>query len=500
MLLCAALATACLSASGFAPAAEASGGTPACAATGSETVRTDKPGYPNLDVVHVGGSGYAAGCPVTVRIVRPDGSVVTGDGTETPGSDTVTTGPDGSLAYDYRLGTVDGTYWVYAVDPETNRILAITTFEDAASVTSLNLHATGAEDYVYTAGDQIDATGSVSNSKHYRWTVVRSDGTSQVGPCQATSGSTPGGSETETDSYTVSASDPASTATLYTYKLEEFSNADTTCSSLTPNTASLQFAVAKPTSYSDSALTNPQSAFGAGVTAYLKVDGLTPNQADWSTTWVPPSGSTSCANTAGIDRPDSSAAGRGPDAAGSFLQYEPGSSGDPWNLSANFDGGASCPPLTGNDGVWHLRLQADATHFVDMPAFTASTTPPDTTITSGPSGTTSNNSPGFDFTSDKPGSTFQCKLDGPGATTGSYASCSTPKAYSSLADGDYTFSVYAVDAAGNVDSTPTTRSFTVDTTPPAVTLTVPAASATTNDTTPLATSRRLRSTSTRARA
>ncbi|MFL5780534.1 MAG: SdrD B-like domain-containing protein, partial [Thermoleophilaceae bacterium] len=443
-----------------------------CAATGAETVRTDRPSYPNKDLVHVTGTGYAADCDVAVRIVRPDGSVVTGDGTETPGSDMVRTRADGSLGYDYRLGTVDGTYWVYAVDPDTNAILAMTTFEDAASVTTLKLHSTGVEDYLFTAGDQVDAAGSVSNSKHYRWTVIRPDASQQVGPCSATSSSTTGGSESEADSYVVGAGDPSGT---YTYQLQEFGNADASCSSAN-STASLQFSVVTATSYADSALTSPRSAFGAGATAYLKLQGLTSAQADWTTTWVLPSGSTACANTAGTDRLDSS------DMTGGYLQYQPGASGSAWNLSASYDG--SCPPLTGNDGTWRLRLAKDATHFVDLPAFTAATVPPDTSITAGPSGTTTSASPSFSFTSDKSPVTFECKLDGPGAATGSWGSCTSAKSYSSLAEGSYTFSVRATDAAANVDSTPAMRSFTVDTTAPSVTVTQPAASSLTADTTP----------------
>lgn len=98
------------------------------------------------------------------------------------------------------------------------------------------------------------------------------------------------------------------------------------------------------------------------------------------------------------------------------------------------------------------------------------TTPPDTVIDTGPSGATNNASPSFTFHSTEVGSTFECKLDGPGATTGTYASCTSPKNYSSLADGSYTFSVRATDAASNTDLTPATRSFTVDTTAPQTTI------------------------------
>src|SRR5918992_3731445 len=85
-----------------APAA-ASPADPACAPTGAETVTTDKPRYPTEALVQVSGAGYAPGCDVIVRVVRPDGSVVTGDGSETIGSDVVATRADGTLAYDYRL-------------------------------------------------------------------------------------------------------------------------------------------------------------------------------------------------------------------------------------------------------------------------------------------------------------------------------------------------------------------------------------------------------------
>ena len=57
---------------------------------------------------------------------------------------------------------------------------------------------------------------------------------------------------------------------------------------------------------------------------------------------------------------------------------------------------------------------------------------------------------------------FECSLDGSG-----FAGCSNGVAsYSGLADGGHTFSVRAIDAAGNVDATPATYMWTVDTVPP----------------------------------
>ncbi len=92
-------------------------------------------------------------------------------------------------------------------------------------------------------------------------------------------------------------------------------------------------------------------------------------------------------------------------------------------------------------------------------------TTPDTTINSGPSGLTNNASPSFGFSSSEGGSTFECKLDG-----GSFAPCTSPKSYSGLADGAHSFEVRATDAAGNVDASPASRAFTVDTVAPSTTI------------------------------
>ena len=86
--------------------------------------------------------------------------------------------------------------------------------------------------------------------------------------------------------------------------------------------------------------------------------------------------------------------------------------------------------------------------------------PPETQIDSGPSGTIATSSASFTFSSDEAG-TFQCSLDGAAMST-----CSSPKALSGLADGAHTFQVRAIDSSGNVDASPASRSFTVDTTAP----------------------------------
>ena len=92
--------------------------------------------------------------------------------------------------------------------------------------------------------------------------------------------------------------------------------------------------------------------------------------------------------------------------------------------------------------------------------WTVDTTAPDTSISAGPSGTSSASAT-FTLASGDPGAGFECRLD-----AGPWQSCSSTKTYSALTEGPHTFEARAVDAAGNVDSTPSARTWTVDATPP----------------------------------
>ena len=103
-------------------------------------------------------------------------------------------------------------------------------------------------------------------------------------------------------------------------------------------------------------------------------------------------------------------------------------------------------------------------------------TTPNTTIDSGPSGTTTSTSATFTFSSTETGSTFRCSLD-----NAAFASCTSPKSYSSLSAGSHTFRVEAIDRAGNTDPTPASRTWTVetsDTTAPTVSSFTPTSGAT----------------------
>jgi hypothetical protein len=92
---------------------------------------------------------------------------------------------------------------------------------------------------------------------------------------------------------------------------------------------------------------------------------------------------------------------------------------------------------------------------------------PDTSITSGPSGDVKSTFASFSFSSPEAASTFQCSRDG-----ASFTVCTSPKSYSSLSQGNHAFRVRAIDKDGNVDPTPASRSWFVDTVVPKGTISI----------------------------
>jgi hypothetical protein len=96
---------------------------------------------------------------------------------------------------------------------------------------------------------------------------------------------------------------------------------------------------------------------------------------------------------------------------------------------------------------------------------TTDNTPPTTTITSQPPARSTSRSATFTFTANEP-STFECRLDG-----GPWSSCSSPKTYTSLGDGQRAFDVRATDTVGNVEPSGQPFTWYVDATPPETTIT-----------------------------
>jgi hypothetical protein len=89
---------------------------------------------------------------------------------------------------------------------------------------------------------------------------------------------------------------------------------------------------------------------------------------------------------------------------------------------------------------------------------TPDVTAPETTVTQAPPSSTSSTSAMFAFASSEAGSSFGCSLDG-----APFAACASPVTVSGLSVGAHTFVVQARDAAGNVDASPVTTSWTVTT-------------------------------------
>jgi Bacterial Ig domain/PKD domain len=365
----------------FAPAGAASTGT-VCAPTGLESVATERPAYEPGSLVEVAGSGYEPGCDVVVKVTRPDDLVVTGDGSQTPGSDTVSTDPFGNFTYQYQLQSVPAIEGQYLIDVlgSGETVLAHTSFADAA-VLRLYLdaaHSAANEDYIFERGNTVFAnvTGLQGN-RSYKLEVFDPANVSR----HVTTSCVPGSAGSFSDSFQTFASDPLSTdaAHEWAYVLHEW-NSPTGCSGTLSDTT-VDFDLAQATAYADSALTTPRSAFAVGASSFVKVEGLFPAKNSWNVSWLLPSAATACSNTGGGDRPSSNANGILSDtSAVKFIQYLPNNAaGDVWNKQSSYD--AACPAFSGvNQGAWKLRLLFNSTHFVTLNVFSVDTTPPGVTI------------------------------------------------------------------------------------------------------------------------
>jgi hypothetical protein len=131
-------------------------------------------------------------------------------------------------------------------------------------------------------------------------------------------------------------------------------------------------------------------------------------------------------------------------------------------------------------------IEPDETFFVDVTNVTgagvadgqgegtvqnddADDTPPDTAIDSGPASPSGSPDASLTFGGTDSGgagmASLECRLD-----AADFSACTSPLSYSSLSDGEHTFQVRAIDGSGNVDATPASFSWSIDATPPAVTI------------------------------
>ncbi|NOJ96080.1 hypothetical protein HMI51_24485 [Corallococcus coralloides] len=147
-------------------------------------------------------------------------------------------------------------------------------------------------------------------------------------------------------------------------------------------------------------------------------------------------------------------------------------------VTVSAEGAPLCTVLANSQGAWFCRstdLLSEGLQTVRVTAtdaaghispetslqFTVDTRPPNTSLTSHPPALGNQPSATFTFqgsTADVVG--FTCTLD----TTS--VACASPHVITDLGDGTHTFAVAAKDAAGNVDPTPASFTWTVDLTPP----------------------------------
>jgi len=133
------------------------------------------------------------------------------------------------------------------------------------------------------------------------------------------------------------------------------------------------------------------------------------------------------------------------------------------------DGGAFAPcasPISYggvSDGMHRFEVQAlDALGNVDATpgvfTWVVDTLAPETTVVSGPAAFTSATDASVAFTSNDPAARFECRFD-----DAAFAACVSPISIAGLSDGSYVFQVRAIDSVGNLDSSPATHSWVVDT-------------------------------------
>ncbi|MHC1681257.1 MAG: hypothetical protein AB9860_08495 [Methanomassiliicoccales archaeon] len=122
---------------------------------------TDKPDYWPNEIVLVYGSGFEPYSQIDIPVIRPDSTIVIGDGSFTPGWDTVTINGDGMLAYEYQLDGILGLYEVRAYSSpwsgDTGEIpLVSVTFTDAPPSADIDQLKNGAASDPTSPGDWVN--------------------------------------------------------------------------------------------------------------------------------------------------------------------------------------------------------------------------------------------------------------------------------------------------------------------------------------------------------
>ncbi|MCY1073568.1 kelch repeat-containing protein [Archangium lansingense] len=126
---------------------------------------------------------------------------------------------------------------------------------------------------------------------------------------------------------------------------------------------------------------------------------------------------------------------------------------------------ASVPAVS--PGQYLLSVIANGVTTSKVLSVVSDTVAPDTTIASAPSNPTNETTATFTFLANEAGVSFECRLDG----AAFFTACTSPASYAQLAEGPHSFRVRARDAAGNLEASPASHTWTVDRTAPDTALT-----------------------------
>jgi subtilisin family serine protease len=153
-----------------------------------------------------------------------------------------------------------------------------------------------------------------------------------------------------------------------------------------------------------------------------------------------------------------------PDLAGYRVQRK--NADGTWSPLATVTASAYTHTGLTNGTAYTYRVTAhDATGNESQASVEASATPvdrtaPETTIDAKPEATTQATAASFSFSANEDGSSFECSLDG-----AAFAACTSPAEYTGLAVGEHTLRARAIDAAGNVDQSPASYTWTIEAPP-----------------------------------
>ncbi|MBF9197372.1 Ig-like domain-containing protein [Microvirga terrestris] len=153
--------------------------------------------------------------------------------------------------------------------------------------------------------------------------------------------------------------------------------------------------------------------------------------------------------------------------SGAFISQVTGS-GSTYTLVVNAGSGngtAQLQLIYGNTGISDAAGNLITGGFTGGQVYMVDQLAPDTTITATPPTLSNSSSATFTFSSNESGGRFEWTLDG-----SAYATATSPKTVTGLADGSHTIFVRAIDQAGNIDGSPATYTWVIDTTAPTLTI------------------------------